>query len=126
MKEPARFYRCEVCGNFVELIKNGGGQLVCCGKPMKELKANTTEASTEKHVPVAVRKDGKIYVEVGSVPHPMTEGHYIEWIAVVTNDGTERVLLTPSDEPKAVFCDKENADVYAYCNLHGLWKAEVK
>ncbi|HHW01838.1 MAG TPA: desulfoferrodoxin [Thermoanaerobacterales bacterium] len=103
-----------------------GGQLVCCGKPMKELRANTTEASTEKHIPVATRKDGKIYVGVGSTPHPMTEGHYIEWIAVVSDDGTERISLSPTDEPKAVFCDKNNADVYAYCNLHGLWKAEVK
>jgi len=126
MKAVVSFYRCDICGNLVGLIKNGGGQLVCCGKPMKELKANTTEASTEKHIPVATRKDGKIYVEVGSMPHPMTEGHYIEWIAVVSDDGTERISLSPTDEPKAVFCDKKNADVYAYCNLHGLWKAEVK
>lgn len=126
MKSPVSFYRCEICGNLIGLIKRGRGQLVCCGKPMKELKANTTEASTEKHIPVATRKDGKIYVEVGSVLHPMTEEHYIEWVAAVTDSGTERISLSPTDEPKAVFCDKENAEVYAYCNLHGLWKAEVK
>lgn len=126
MKTPVSFFRCEICGNVVELLRNGGGQLICCGKPMRELKANTTEASSEKHIPVAEKKDGKIYVEVGSVPHPMTEEHYIEWIAVVTDDGIERISLESSDEPKAVFCDKDNADVYAYCNLHGLWKAKVK
>lgn len=126
MKAPVSFYRCEICGNMVGLMKKGGGQLVCCGKPMTELKANTTEASTEKHIPVAARKDGKIFVEVGSVLHPMTQEHYIEWIAIVSENGTERISLSPSDEPKAVFCDKENAEVYAYCNLHGLWKSEVK
>ncbi|MCX7842249.1 MAG: desulfoferrodoxin [Clostridia bacterium] len=126
MKTEVAFFRCETCGNMVGLIKNGGGTLVCCGKPMTKLEPNTTDASTEKHVPVAVRKDGKIYVEVGSVAHPMTEQHYIEWIAAVTDNGTERISLSPSDEPKAVFCDKENAEIYAYCNLHGLWKSEVK
>ncbi len=126
MKEPVIFFRCEVCGNIVGLIKNGGGELSCCGQPMTEMKANTTDASTEKHVPVAVRQDGKIIVQVGSVLHPMTSDHYIEWIAVVSDKGTERISLSPTDEPKAVFCDKENSEVYAYCNLHGLWKAEVK
>jgi superoxide reductase len=123
MKAEIAFFRCEVCGNMVGLIKNGGGELVCCGKPMTRLEPNTTDASTEKHVPVAVRKDGKIYVGVGSATHPMTEQHYIEWIAVVSDSGTERIALSPNDEPKAVFCDKKNAEVYAYCNLHGLWKS---
>ncbi len=123
MKAEIAFFRCEVCGNMVGLIKNGGGELVCCGKPMTRLEPNTTDASTEKHVPVAVRKDGKIYVDVGSATHPMTEQHYIEWIAVVSDSGTERIALSPNDEPKAVFCDKKNAEVYAYCNLHGLWKS---
>ena len=126
MKAEIAFFRCEVCGNMVGLIKSGGGQLVCCGKPMLKLEPNTTDAAVEKHVPVAVRKDGKIFVEVGSVAHPMTEQHYIEWIAIVTENGTERISLSPTDEPRAVFCDKENAEVYAYCNLHGLWKADVK
>lgn len=125
MKAKVAFYRCEVCGNMVGLIKNGGGKLVCCGKPMVKLEANTTDAAKEKHVPVASRKDGKIYVEIGSTAHPMTEEHYIEWIAVVSDSGTERINLSPMDEPKAVFCDKPNAEVYAYCNLHGLWKSSI-
>jgi superoxide reductase len=126
MKACVSFYRCEICGNLIGMIKNGGGQLVCCGKPMTELVANTTDASKEKHVPVAVREDNKIVVQVGSALHPMTAEHYIEWIAVVSENGTQRISLSPSDEPKAVFCDKPNAEVYAYCNLHGLWKAEIK
>jgi len=126
MKHEAAFFRCETCGNIVGLIKNGGGELVCCGKPMVKLEPNTVDASQEKHVPIAVRKDGKIHVEVGSIAHPMTEQHLIEWIAVVADGGTERIPLSPNNEPKAVFCDRENAEVYAYCNLHGLWKSDVK
>lgn len=125
MKTDVAFFECEICGNIVELIKVGGGQLVCCEKPMTRLEPNTVDASVEKHVPVAVRRDGKVYVEVGSTEHPMTEEHYIEWIAVVTDTSMERISLSPGDEPKAVFCDTENADVYAYCNLHGLWKSEL-
>jgi superoxide reductase len=125
MKEPVDFYQCQICGNVVGLIKNGGGELVCCNQPMNKLVANSTDAAKEKHVPVAVRKDGKIYVEVGSVLHPMTEKHYIEWIAVVSDTGTERIPLAFDGEPKAVFVDRPNAKVYAYCNLHGLWKSEI-
>lgn len=126
MKSEIKFFKCEVCGNMVGLIKSGGGTLTCCNQPMKELVANTVEASQEKHIPVAKRENGKIIVEVGSVAHPMTPEHYIEWIAVVSDSGTERIALTPNHPPRAVFCDKENVDVYAYCNLHGLWKAELK
>lgn len=126
MKTKIAFFSCEVCGNIVELIKNGGGKLVCCGKPMVKLEANTVDASKEKHVPVATRKDGNIVVEVGSAAHPMVDEHYIEWVALVTDNGMERAELTPGNEPKAVFCEKPGgADVYAYCNLHGLWKATV-
>lgn len=126
MKSKIAFLKCEVCGNLVELINNGGGELVCCGRPMTKLDANTFDASVEKHVPVAERKDGKIIVTVGSVEHPMTEEHYIEWIAVASDDGIERIELSPGSEPKAVFCDKNNVDVYAYCNLHGLWKSGLE
>lgn len=126
MKAKVTFYICGVCGNQVGLIKSGGGQLVCCDRPMKELIPNTVDASVEKHLPVASKKDGKIIVEVGSIPHPMTKEHYIEWIAVVSDEGTERISLSPGDEPKVEFCDRKNADVYAYCNLHGLWKTEMK
>lgn len=117
------FYRCSTCGNIVGMIKSGGGQLVCCGKPMEELKPNTTDAAVEKHVPVVERKDGKLVVKVGSVAHPMTDAHYIEWILVTDGVNTQRIALTPADQPEAVFCDREHGDVYAYCNLHGLWKA---
>lgn len=119
------FYRCEICGNIVDLIKNGRGQLVCCGKHMAKLEANSTDAAQEKHVPVAEIKDGKKYITVGSVEHPMTEQHYIEWIAVVTDKGAEMVTLSPGEKPQAVFEDKGNSIVYAYCNLHGLWKLEL-
>lgn len=125
MKENIKFFRCSICGNIVGQIKNGGGQLVCCGKPMEELEANTNDAAVEKHVPIAEHKDGKLYVKVGSVEHPMTEAHYIEWIVVTDGTSTQRISLSPSDKPEAIFCDKEHADIYAYCNLHGLWKATV-
>ena len=120
------FYRCEICGNIISLIKNGGGQIVCCGQPMTKLEPNTVDASIEKHVPVAKRKDGKLYVEVGSAPHPMTEAHLIEWIIVANGRNTQGILLNASDKPEAVFSDMEDADVYAYCNLHGLWKSSSK
>ncbi len=125
MREDIKFFRCSICGNIVDLIKDGGGQLVCCGKPMGKLQANTTEAATEKHIPVADRKDGKLYVKVGSIEHPMTEAHYIEWIAVTDGTGTQRISLLPTDKPEAIFCDKANGEVYAYCNLHGLWKTTI-
>lgn len=125
MKTPVAFYRCEICGNMVGLIKNGGGTLVCCGQNMTKLVPNTTEAAIEKHIPAVEKKDGKLSVTVGSVPHPMTEAHYIEWIAVVSQKSTVRIALSPSEEPKAVFEDKGPCEVYAYCNLHGLWKVDV-
>ncbi len=119
------FYRCDTCGNIVEKIVNGGGPLVCCGKPMTELTPNTTDAAVEKHVPVVEVKDGKVFVTVGSAVHPMTEAHYIEFIVLETSCAIQRVMLTPADEPKACFnlcCPEEEVKaVYAYCNLHGLW-----
>lgn len=125
MQENVKFFRCNTCGNIVGLIKNGGGQLVCCGNPMEKLEPNSTDAAGEKHVPVAERKEGKIYVKVGSVEHPMTEAHYIEWIAVADGTTTQRSSLSPSDKPEAIFCDRKNVEVYAYCNLHGLWKSTI-
>jgi len=119
------FYKCEICGNIVGLIKNGGGQLVCCGKNMNIIKANSTDASLEKHVPVLAKENERVVVKVGSTLHPMINEHYIEWIAVSNNDGIEIVFLSPMDEPKAEFCDKEYNEVYAYCNLHGLWKKDL-
>lgn len=119
------FYRCEICGNMVALIKNGGGTLVCCGQDMKKLEANSTDAATEKHVPVVERADGKIKVTVGSTIHPMLEAHYIEWIALDTGDRLQIAYLKPGMEPKAEFADVASGTVYEYCNLHGLWKTEL-
>lgn len=120
------FYRCEKCGNTVALIKAGGGTLTCCGQAMTKLAANSTDAAQEKHVPVVQREDGKIKVEVGSVLHPMLPEHRIEWIAFVTEDKVELTFLKPGDEPKAEFAEAESGTVYAYCNLHGLWKAALE
>ncbi len=119
-----KFYRCEVCGNIVELVHNGGGELICCGEPMKELVANTTDAATEKHVPFVQVEGQKISVQVGETIHPMTEAHYITWIILETDKRITRVNLTPQDEPKAEFILPEGEKavaVYEYCNLHGLW-----
>ncbi len=126
MKSTVAFYKCEKCGNIVELIKNSGQPVVCCGQDMTKLEAQTADATTEKHVPVATREGDKINVVVGSTAHPMLDAHYIEWIVLVTDDGIERINLSPGDEPKAVFCDREGSvDVYEYCNLHGLWKSTL-
>ena len=118
------FYRCEVCGNTVALIRNGGGTLTCCGKTMKRLEANTTDAAKEKHVPVVVKNGSAINVAVGSTLHPMLTEHFIEWIAVVAGSKLEFKFLQPGDEPKAEFAAVQSGTVYAYCNLHGLWKAD--
>ncbi len=120
------FYRCDLCGNLVELIEEGGGELVCCGEPMKLLKANTTDAANEKHVPACTRDGNALRVVVGSVPHPMVDAHYIQWICVAQADKTQRVDLKPGQAPEAVFALEDGpALVYEYCNLHGLWQADV-
>lgn len=122
--EKMVFYRCEKCGNIVALLNNGGGTLTCCGQPMTKLTANTTDAATEKHVPVVTREGGKVVVTVGSVLHPMQEDHYIQWIAVV-NDGRVRLqFLKPGDEPKVKFGNITSGTTYEYCNLHGLWQKD--
>lgn len=121
------FYRCSMCGNIVELVIKGGGQLTCCGQPMVLLEANTVDAAVEKHVP-SFKLDGDVlHVEIGSVQHPMTEEHYIQWIEFVQKDNCQRVMLTPADQPKATFkIDPAKGEfaVYEYCNLHGLWKKD--
>ena len=118
------FYRCEICGNIVILIKNGGGTLTCCGQAMTKLLPNTTDGAKEKHVPVITKENGKIKVAIGSILHPMLPEHHIEWIALDTGDKTEIVYLKPGMEPKAEFADISSGTVYEYCNLHGLWKAD--
>jgi superoxide reductase len=119
-----KIYRCEVCGNMVVQIKDGGGTLTCCGQEMTLLKANTTDASQEKHVPAVVKEDGLIKVQIGSVLHPSLPEHHIEWIALVTEDKVWMTYLEPGMEPKAEFPEVESGTIYEYCNLHGLWKAE--
>ena len=121
-----RFYRCAMCGQIVEMIEKKMCPVMCCGKPMEEIVPGTTDASLEKHVPVWEVKDGKVFVTVGAAEHPMLDVHYIEWIVLQTKDGVQRKALKPGDAPKAVFAlleDDEVEAVYAYCNLHSLWKA---
>ena len=123
-----KFYVCKKCGNIVGLIYQGGGQLVCCGEPMTELIANTTDAAQEKHVPVVTVAGNKVAVKVGSVAHPMTQEHLIQWIYLQTKRGGQRRALTPQDSPAAEFVLADGdapVAVYEYCNLHGLWKAEI-
>lgn len=121
-----KFYKCEHCGNIIAMVKNTGVPVVCCGEKMKEIVPGTVDASLEKHVPVFEVKDNVVYVTVGAVAHPMEEKHFIEWISLQTSGGNQRKVLTPGTEPKAAFaiCEGETVEaVYAYCNLHGLWKA---
>ena len=125
--EDLKFYRCKHCGNLVQMVHASGVPLICCGEPMEELTPNTTDAAQEKHVPVASVQDGALHVAVGSVAHPMAEEHYIEWIAVETAGGFYRKALAPGEAPEADFTlgGEQAKAVYAYCNLHGLWKADV-
>ena len=121
-----RFYRCETCGQIIAIVKKTGVPVVCCGKPMAEIIPGTTDASLEKHVPVYEVGDGVITVRIGSVEHPMIPEHYIEWVSVQTKFGNQRKALHPGDEPKVCFsiCDGDEVEaVYAYCNLHSLWKS---
>jgi len=124
MTVQKQIYRCNICGNIVEVLHAGAGQLVCCGQPMELLEENTVDASKEKHVPVVEKTKNGIKVKVGSVPHPMEEEHYIEWIEVIADSAVYRKFLKPADEPEADFDIKaENIEAREYCNLHGLWKS---
>ncbi len=122
-----KFYICEKCGNFVEMIKESGVPMMCCGQKMTELVPGTSDGAYEKHVPVYTVEGNKVTVTVGAVEHPMLEVHYIEWIAVETAKGAQRKFLKAGEKPVAEFTlteDDSVVAVYAYCNLHGLWKAE--
>ncbi len=124
----SRFYRCSKCGKIVGVVQDSGGQLVCCGQPMEELTANTTDAAQEKHVPVPEVNGDQVTVKVGSVSHPMTPEHYIAWVHLQTKQGGLMRRLTPEDKPEAVFVlapGDEPVAAFAYCNLHGLWKADI-
>ncbi|SHJ46713.1 superoxide reductase [Clostridium amylolyticum] len=123
MTKVLQVYKCMVCGNIVEVLYSGGGTLVCCNQPMKLMEENTVDAALEKHVPVVERIDDQVHVKVGSVTHPMTEEHYIQWIEVITEDKVYRKDLKPGDVPEAIFhIDGDIISVREYCNLHGLWK----
>jgi superoxide reductase len=124
MTELNEVYKCNVCGNIVEVLHKGVGQLVCCNQPMNVLTENTTDAATEKHVPVIEKTETGYKVTVGSVEHPMDESHYIEWIELVADGKVCRKNLKPGDKPVAEFCIlAENVTAREYCNLHGHWKA---
>ncbi len=125
MKE--RFYICRHCGNLVGMINDAGVPLVCCGQKMEALVPNTTEAAGEKHLPVVTVEDGAVYVRVGEVAHPMLDEHSIQWVYLETENGGQRKALKPGDAPEVTFAtgDDTPVAVYAYCNLHGLWKTEI-
>ena len=130
MTKRSDVYKCEICGNMVVIVHTGAGELVCCNKPMKLMQENTVDASREKHVPVIERTAAGIKVSVGSIPHPMEEKHYIEWIELSVDERSLRQFLKPGDAPSALFegvtvptLRKAGMVAREYCNLHGLWKA---
>lgn len=117
-------YKCNVCGNIVEVLHAGAGELVCCGQPMQLLEEKTQDEGLEKHVPVIEKTETGVKVKVGSVPHPMEESHYIEWIELIADGRVYRKFLNPGDQPEAEFEIKaEQITAREYCNLHGLWKS---
>lgn len=121
-----KFYICQTCGNIIESVKDSGVPVACCGQNMKELIPGTTDAAVEKHVPAYQVEGNLVTVNVGSVDHPMLPEHYIEWVSIQTKQGSQRKALNPGDAPKVTFalCDGDEVEaVYAYCNLHSLWKA---
>jgi len=121
--ERLQIYKCEVCGNIVEMLHDGVGELVCCGQPMKLYKENAVDASVEKHVPVKEETEHGVKVKVGSVAHPMTAEHHIEWIQVVAGDKAYREFLEVGAAPEATFCiEAKELTLREYCNLHGLWR----
>ena len=117
-------YKCEICGNIVEVVHQAGGKLVCCNQPMTLQEENTTDAAQEKHVPVIEKVANGIKVTVGSVAHPMAEDHWIEWIEIIVDGKSYKQFLDPGEKPEAMFpVDGDNVIARGYCNLHGLWKA---
>lgn len=120
-----KFYKCNICHKVITMVSPTNVPTICCGRPMEELKANTSDGAVEKHVPVVKTNGNFIEVTIGSVNHPMESKHYIQWIALETNQGLDIKQLNPNDQPKASFVlgDKQTIkNVYAYCNVHGLWK----
>lgn len=125
MTKINEIYKCNICGNIVEVIHTGEGELVCCSQPMGLQKENTIDASTEKHIPIIEKTDQGIKVKIGSIDHPMEYTHYIEWIEILVNGASCKHFLKPGDKPETKFPTKvENITVRAYCNLHGLWQSK--
>lgn len=121
-----KFYKCEHCGNIVEVINDAGVPIMCCGQKMKELVAGESDGAAEKHVPEYKVEGNKVNVNIGSVDHPMVEAHWIEWVSLESKEGIQRKYLKPGQAPNVSFVLNEGDEVvavYAYCNLHGLWKA---
>ena len=121
-----KFFVCETCGNIIAMVKPSGVPVMCCGKKMKEIVPNTTDAAQEKHVPVWTKEGNLVKVQVGSTAHPMIAAHYIEWVSLQTKAGNQRKALSPEQAPEVTFALTDGDEVeavYAYCNLHGLWKA---
>ena len=124
MPKRMEIYKCEICGNIVELTHGGAGQLVCCGQPMKLFKENTVDAAKEKHVPVVEKTADGFQVKVGSVAHPMEDKHYIEWVQIIADGEAYRYFLKPGVSPEASFkIDADKVTAREYCNIHGLWKS---
>jgi len=129
MCKDQKFFICKICGNIIGMIHASGVPVVCCGESMTELVPNTVDAAQEKHVPVVEVNGSLVTVTVGSVEHPMTEAHYIQWIYLMTEQGGQRKCLSPGEKPQAVFALTEGdkpISAFEYCNLHGLWKSDIK
>lgn len=125
MAKKLEVYKCMVCGNIVEVLYGGAGELVCCGQPMKNLIAKTADEGKEKHVPVIAKTDDGIKVSIGSVPHPMEEKHHIEWIELLADGKAYRQFLNPGDVPEATFCiESDLVTAREHCNIHGLWEGK--
>jgi len=125
MTQINQVYKCEVCGNIVEMVHEGAGELVCCGQPMKLQEEKINDVGGEKHVPVIERIENGVKVRIGSTPHPMEEKHFIEWIEIIADKKVYRKFLQPNDAPETEFCvDAQNIQARAYCNVHGLWKSQ--
>lgn len=124
MPSSGEVYKCEICGNITMVIHSGKGELVCCGQPMKLMTENTVDEAKEKHVPVIEQNGDMVTVKVGSVPHPMEEKHWIEFIELIADGKVYRQNLKPGQAPEATFCvQADKVSAREYCNLHGLWKA---
>jgi len=123
MAERLEVYKCLKCGNIVEVLHGGVGELVCCNEPMKLMREGTIDAATEKHVPVVEKTAGGFQVKVGEVSHPMEEKHYIEWIEIIADGRVYRRFLKPGEKPEATYqIEAGSVTAREYCNLHGLWK----